>query len=149
MRYLFALSAISVFLGSGCMAKSPTDDSREHVVAGMTLILKSWDKDGDSKLSRAEVQGMVEESFRRIAKGAPGGKMTADLDKQQQELLGFYASQDTNHDGYLTLDELLTGPLANFECEDANHDSKVSREELFSGMERCPSVNLEEYAPKP
>jgi Ca2+-binding EF-hand superfamily protein len=131
------------------MAKSPEANTREHMVAGMTAVLKAWDKDGDGRLSRAEVQAMVDEFFRRVAQDSSGGKMTPDLDKQRQEFLAFYASQDTNDDGYLTLDELLKGPLASFDCMDQNHDGKVSKEEVFSGMERCPSVNLNDYAPKP
>jgi len=139
MRYVVALSVICVALGSGCVAKSPTENTREHVVAGMSLVLKTWDKDGDRKLSRAEVQGMVDASLRRVAKDASGGKMPADLEKLRHEFLGSYASQDTNHDGYLALDELLTGPLATFDCMDANHDGKTSQEEVFSGMKRCAS----------
>jgi Ca2+-binding EF-hand superfamily protein len=131
------------------MAKPPAQNTREHMVAGITLVLKSWDKDGDGKLSRVEVEGMVDAFFQRVAKDASGGKMTADLEKQRQEFLSFYASQDTNHDGYLTLDELLKQPLASFDCMDANHDGRVSKDEVVSGMQRCPSVNLDEYAPKP
>jgi hypothetical protein len=49
MRYVVALFAICVALGSGCTAKAPAENTREHMVAGMTLVLKSWDKDGDGK----------------------------------------------------------------------------------------------------
>ena len=149
MRYVHILSIICLSLESGCVAKPPSESTREHMVAGMSMVLKSWDKDGDSKLSHAEVQGMVDEGFRRIAIDASGGKMTADLEKQRQEFLGFYASQDTNRDGNLSLQELLKGPLASFDCMDSNHDNKVSQDEVFIGMRQCPSVNLEDYAPRP
>ena len=149
MRFVLALSVMSATLGSGCMAKSPTEDTREHMVADMTSVLKAWDKDEDGKLSRAEVAVMLDESFQMLAKDAPDGKLAADLERQRHGFLGFYASQDTNHDSYLTLDELLKGPLASFDCMDENHDGKVPQEEVFSGMERCPSVNLGDYAPKP
>ena len=148
MRYVVALSLMCVAMGSGCMAKSPTEGSREQMISDMTAVLKSWDKDGDGKLSRAEVAAMVNEFFRRLAKDAPGGKLTADLERQRQGFLGFYASQDTDRDGYLTLAELLKGPLASFGCMDENHDGKVAQEEVFSGMQRCPSLNLDDYAPK-
>ena len=132
------------------MSKSPAENTREHVVAGMTAFLKFGDKDGDGKLSRAEVAAMVDETYRRVAaKYVSDGKMTASLEKQRQEDLGFYTSQDTNRDGYLSLDELLKGPLATFDCLDANHDGKLSREEVFSGMEQCPSDNLDDYASIP
>ena len=80
---------------------------------------------------------------------ASGDRTSADLEKKRQEILGYYAAQDVNNDGYLSLDELLKFPLASFDCLDANDDGKVSSKEIFSGMEHCPSVNLEVYAPKP
>ena len=90
---------------------------------------------------------MVDAAFRRMAQSVPAGEAHPELETQRQEMLGFYASQDTNHDGFLTLDELLKGPLATFECMDANHDGKVTKEEAFGGMNRCPSVNLDKFAP--
>ena len=147
MRYVVAAACLA--LGAVGMAKPPADNTREHVVAGMAAVLRSWDKDGDNKLSRVEVAGMVDQFIRRAAKYARGGKMTADLEKQRQEFLNLYESEDSDDDGYLTLDELLKEPLATFDCMDSNHDGKVSKEEVFSGMERCPSVNLDDYAPKP
>jgi len=130
------------------MARSPNDNSRDHMVAGMHEVLKSRDLDGDGQLSRVEVRGMIDEFSRRVAKDSARAETTANLEKQRQALLAFYASQDTNHDGYLNIDELLRAPLANFDCTDANHDGKVSREEIVSGMQRCPSVNVDDYAPK-
>jgi Ca2+-binding EF-hand superfamily protein len=50
---------------------------------------------------------------------------------------------------FLTLDELLKRPLASFDCMDENHDGKVTKDEQFTSMDRCPSVNLDDYAPKP
>ena len=148
MRYVLVLSILSLPLEYGCAAKPPTENTREHMVTGMGLLLKSWDKDGDSKLSNGEVQVMVDASFREMAKDASVGGMTAELEKQRKQMLGFYASQDTNRDGYLSLQELLRAPLANFNCMDSDHDDKVSQEEVFRGMRQCPSVNLEDYAPK-
>jgi len=142
------LLAIFWFAVASCHHSNSLDaNTREHLVSNMRLVLKSWDKDGDGKLSRSEVQTMVDASFRRIALSVPAGEAHPELEKQRQETLGFYASQDTNHDGYLTLDELLAGPLATFDCLDVNHDGKVSKEEAFGGMGRCPSVNLDKFAP--
>lgn len=148
MRYAFLLPVLMFGVGSSCSAKQPDANTREHMISNFRLILKSWDKDGDGKLSRTEVQTMVNESFRRIRQSVTDGQQHPELQSQRQEALALYASQDTNHDGYLTLDELLKGPLADFDCMDSNHDGKLSKQEIFSGMDRCPSVNLDDYAPK-
>jgi Ca2+-binding EF-hand superfamily protein len=119
------------------------------LISNARLLLKSWDKDGDGKLNQSEVQTMVNEAFRRMRENVRGGPTDhPELESQRRGMLAFYASQDTNHDGYLTLDELLKGPLANFDCMDSNHDGKLSNDEIFDGMDRCPSVNLDEYGRK-
>ena len=133
---------------AGCHHSNSWDtNTREHLVSNMKFFMKSWDKDGDGRLSRSEVQTMVDASFRRMAQSIPAGEAHPELETQRHEMLGFYASQDTNHDGYLTMDELLKGPLATFDCMDRNHDGKVTKEEAFDGMNRCPSVNLDKFAP--
>jgi Ca2+-binding EF-hand superfamily protein len=148
MRYALFLPVLLLGFGSSCWANQRDANTREHMISNFRLVLKSWDSDGDGKLSRAEVQTMVNESFRRMKQSVKDGQTHPELEAQRQEFLVFYASQDTNGDGYLTLEELLKGPLASFDCMDANHDGKVSQEEVFSGMERCPSVNLDDYTPK-
>ena|SRR5258708_5720780 len=148
MRYALFLPVLLLGLGSSCSAKQSDANTRERMISNFRLILKSWDKDGDGKLSRTEVQTMVNESFRRMRQSVSVGQAHPELETQRQETLSLYASQDTNHDGYLTLDELLKGPLANFDCMDSNHDGKLSKDEIFSGMDRCPSLNLDDYAPK-
>jgi len=131
------------------MARSSATATREHMISNFRLILKSWDKDRDGKLSRTEVQTMVDESFRRIAQSITDGSAHPELEEQRQESLVDYAKQDTNHDGYLNLDELLKEPLATFDCMDENHDRKLTREETFNGMDRCSPVNLDDYAQQP
>jgi len=130
------------------MAKSP-EETRQNLVAGYTSVLNYSDKNSDGQLSRAEISAMVNESFRRIAKTSPEGKMTDDLERQRQMFLSFYASQDADNDGYLSLDEFLKQPLASFDCLDEAHDGKVSRDDAFKGIGRCPALNLDDYAPKP
>ena len=149
MRYVVGLSVASIALATGCIAKSPPENTREQVIAFYGAVLKAWDRDGDGKLSRAEVTAMVDEFIRRAREHTAEYNITPDLETRRQELLGFYASQDTNHDNYLTLGELLKKPLADFDCADQNHDGRVSREEVFNTMGKCPSTNLDDYAPKP
>ncbi|HEX3679486.1 MAG TPA: hypothetical protein VHU90_07180 [Galbitalea sp.] len=110
--------------------------------------MKSWDKDGDGRLSRSEVATMVDAAF-VFSPHLPDGRLRPDAEKQRQEMLGFYASQDTNPDGYLTLNELLKLPLASFDCADENHDGKLSEEEEKSSFYRCPHIDVIQYAPKP
>jgi hypothetical protein len=148
VRCALVIPALWLVLASGCMAKQSDANTRERMISNFRLVLKSWDKDGDGKLSQTEVQTMVNETFRRIAQHVPDGQAHPELETQRQETLAFYASQDTNHDGYLTLDELLKGPLANFDCMDENHDGKLAKNEIFSGMDRCSSLNLNDYALK-
>jgi hypothetical protein len=143
-----ALLPILWFAVASCHHSNSWDsNTRERLVSNMRLVLKSWDKDGDGKLSRSEVKTMVDASFRRMAQSIPAGQAHPELEIQRQEMLGFYASQDTNRDGYLTLDELLKGPLAIFACADVNHDDKVTKEEALGGFDRCPSINLDKFAP--
>lgn len=149
MKISEALFPVLWFGLAGCHhSNSWNSNTREHLVSNMKLVMKSWDKDGDGRLSRSEVQTMVDASFRRMAQSIPAGEAHPELEIQRQEMLRFYASQDTNHDGFLTLDELLKGPLANFDCMDVNHDGKVTKQEALGGFNRCPSVNLDKFAPK-
>jgi len=113
----------------------------------MRLIIKHTYKDGEGKLSRSEAHTMFDSFFRGIAQSNADGQAHPELMTQRQEMSGFYARQDTNQDGYLTLDELLTGPLATFDCMDVNHDARVTKEEVLGGMNRCPSVSLDKFAP--
>jgi Ca2+-binding EF-hand superfamily protein len=145
---LCLLPLVGLITAGATAPKDPNANSREHMIAGMTTVFKAWDKDGDGRLSRAELTAMMDAFFQRVTQHLPNREMTQDLDRQRQEMIAYYMSQDTNHDGYLTLDELLKQPLANFDCMDQNRDGKLTQEEIFSGMDRCGTVNLEDYAPK-
>ena len=148
MRSMTVVLAARLALASGCMAEAQ-DSSREDLVCGYTTVLKTWDRDRDGRLNQLEVAAMVNEFFQRVAKTSPEGKMTDDLEKQRQMFLSFYASQDTDKDGYLTIEEFLKLPLASFDCLDEDHDGKISRDDAFKGINRCPSARLDDYAPKP
>lgn len=135
---------------AGCHhSNSGTLNTRDHVVSEYAKVLKSWDKDGDGELSRSEVQTMIDASFQMLAKSIPAGQRHPELETQRREMLGLYAGQDTNDDGYLTLGELLKQPLANFDCADADQDGSLSKAEVRRSFDRCPHVSLSQYAPKP
>ena len=123
-------------------------DTREKVISGFTGVLKSWDKDGDGRLSRSEVEAMVNESFRRMAQSVPAGEVHPELEAQRQEAIDHYMAQDTNKDGYLSLSELVKEPLANFSCIDADHDGKLSKSEERSAIDRCAPL-IEGQTSKP
>jgi Ca2+-binding EF-hand superfamily protein len=133
-----------VLLAASSHARLREPATREQLISNLRLILKSWDKDRDGKLSQPEVQAMVDELFRMPARYGMDPRAHPELQAQRQELLEFYARQDANHDGYLTLNELLKEPLAEFDCMDANHDGKLSDQEIFGGMERCSSLTLDQ-----
>lgn len=82
---------------------------------------------------------MVDTFLQRATQSSPSGAMRLDVAEWRQELLSDHAGQDKDHDGYLTLDELLAGPLATFDCLDENHDGTVTQGEMSSGVERCSS----------
>ena len=124
MRPAIVSPLLCLVLATSCSAKHADANTREHMISNVHLIIKSWDKDGDGRLSRSEVQAMVDEGFRRMAQSIRDGQAHPELETQRQEMLAFLASQDTNHDG------------------------KLSKDEIFSGIKRCPSVNLDAFAPK-
>ncbi|HET6941643.1 MAG TPA: hypothetical protein VFH89_05740 [Sphingomicrobium sp.] len=148
MRHVLFLSGTCLAILGGCRAAS-SDQTRENLIAGYTSVLKAWDKDRDGKLSQTEVSAMLNESFRRTSEYKSQGKLTKDLERDRQMFLSYYASQDANQDGYLSLDEFLKEQLAIFDCLDDDHDERVSREDTFRGKEKCPMPNLNDYAPKP
>ena len=72
------------------------------------------DKDGDGKLSRAEVAEMPDQMFKHL---------------------------DQNGDGVLTKDELQKGPFGgmaarHFEHADSNHDGSISRDEVLAEVDK-------------
>ena len=147
MRYILVLTASCLLVASSCTAKQADANTRERMISNFGLILKSWDKDRDGKLRRTEVQTMVDASFREIAPQPQDWQEHAELGPQRQQILDHYASEDTNRDGYLNLDELLKAPLATFDCMDANHDAALSKDEIFGSPSRCRSLNPKDNDP--
>jgi Ca2+-binding EF-hand superfamily protein len=139
-----SLVALALSALTSCHSnKSRQMDTREKLIAGFTALLKSWDKDRDGRLSRSEVETMVNESFRRMARSIPAGEAHPELEPQRQQAIDHYMAQDTNRDGYLSLNELLREPLANFDCTDADHDGKLSQSEFNSSIARCAPHHVE------
>lgn len=91
---------------------------------------------------------MANEWLRRTARGVPPGQSHPELETERREIAANYMSQDTNKDGYLSLNELVKEPLANFDCIDADHDGKISKSEESSLIDRC-APPVEDKASKP
>ena len=95
-------------------------------------VMKGHDRNGDEKLSLVEIEAMVSSSLPR----------ETDPERRQELqdwLLRDYSAQDTDGDGYLSLEELLKEPLATFECSDTNNDGTLSDAEIEAAQSRCAS----------
>ena len=143
MRRGIALVAFCVVL-AGCSSSYSNDRSRDHVIAEYRALFKRWDKDQDGRLSPGETRALVNNLIAGEARHMPAAN-EAQLEAQRVRLLRDIAGQDANSNGYLTLSELMTRPLAIFDCVDKNHDGLLSDEEISSGMKRCSS--LDEHKP--
>jgi len=117
-------------------AELPNGKTRAGVVAGMTLILKTYDLDSDGRLSQGEVKLMVDRS---LAQAMKTGRNTKQLNEMRSWTIDYYAAQDLDHDGYLSLVELLKEPLAEFDCMDQDHDGALTQTEIEAGMDHCGS----------
>lgn len=117
---------------ASCAAKEPPDGrTREGLTAGYELVLEGNDADDDGKLSTREVRSMVASSFSANNGKAPEHR------KMHDWLVEDYAAQDTDRDGYLSLEELLKEPLATFGCMDTNSDDFLGQSETQAGLGRC------------
>jgi hypothetical protein len=122
---------------AGCGTAQPPDGrTRPGLISGFELVLKGNDQNGDGKLSRAEVEGMVDSGL------VPYQKPPRNYAEIRDQLLRAYAAQDLDHDGYLTLAELLKQPLATFSCMDTNGNGSLSQQEIEGGMENCDSERV-------
>lgn len=119
------------FLLAGCSTVESGNATRTSLTSGYASILAAHDADGDERLSGAEIAAMVELGLPKGVSAAP------DVAELRDWLIGYYAAQDMDKDGYLTLAELLKGPLATFECMDVNRDQRLSKREREGSMSRC------------
>ena len=108
--------------------------SRAAVVEGFTKVLRDWDKDGDGKLSFAEIEAMIDAAFPLKYFASE-----ADARRLRGRALVDYRNQDLSKDGFLTLNELLREPITHFDCMDVDHDDVVQRDEIEAGIQRCDS----------
>lgn len=126
---------------ASCTAASPNHEmSRKELIAQYAAVTKSWDKDRDGKLSRSDLESLVDHFIGEQASGLLRSPKAAQLQLRRRQLIADFEQGDTDHDGYLTLSELLKGPLAMFDCMDRNHDGLLSDDEVRTGMKGCASL---------
>jgi Ca2+-binding EF-hand superfamily protein len=128
--------SIALFLLAAAAAKAhaaPDTSTRDGVIASYTAMFKHIDTDGDGKVSRAEWEVMVDAS-----------PMLQSLSLTQSTraslratLMAGFDQNDSDKDGFLTLDELMAKPLLRFACLDTNHDAKVTQAEMEANMDKC------------
>ena len=107
--------------------------TRDALVASYTAMFKHIDTDGDGKASRAEWAAMVDASPMLQSLSLS----QAQRDGLRAALMAGFDQNDSDKDGFLTLDELMAKPLVRFACLDTNHDGKVTQAEMDANMDKC------------
>ncbi len=92
-------------------------------IANAPAALKTLDRNGDGKITDAEVQAPFQG---RGGPGGRGGRGPGNVDEVVGQMLQF----DKNGDGKLTKDELPERMMGMLERGDANKDGVLTREEL-------------------
>jgi len=111
----------------------PDTSTRDGLIASYTAMFTHIDTDGDGKVSRAEWETMVDASPMLQSPGLS----EANRANLRAALMAGFERNDSDKDGFLTLDELMAKPLVRFACLDTNHDARVSQAEMEANMDRC------------
>ena len=131
-----AVASTVSFVWIGSVVAAPANNSREGLRENYERVIAAWDKNHDQRLSRAEWADMLDFwQQKRLQGPAPPSNM-ADL---RSVFMGQFDKADTNHDGAISVDELLREPLATFKCMDTDQDGTISDVEVFDSMQRCAS----------
>lgn len=128
-RVTVCLLALPLLVGSQGVSR-PDSTTRAGLTSIYHLILEAHDSDGDKRLSKGEVEAMIDLSLF-------GPQQASSRPEMRVWLVQDYANQDSNRDGYLDLTELLKKPLETFACMDANNDGSLSQPEIRAEMARC------------
>ena len=136
-RQIFLGIVLLAALTSCNLQPSHGENTRAALISSYTELFRSLDKDHDGTLDRAEVGTLVDHFIALEGKSAPGRLSTSQLARQREQLMADIARKDKDHDGRLSLQDLLKEPLAMFDCMDRNHDGRLSSDELSSGTARC------------
>lgn len=112
---------------------APNSSTRDGLIASYTAMFRHIDTDHDEKVSRTEWEAMVDASPMLQSRGLS----EAQRNGLRAALMAGFEQNDSDKDGFLTLDELMAKPLVRFACLDANHDAKVTPAETAANMDRC------------
>lgn len=115
-------------------ASAVREPTRVDLVTQYRAVMKAWDQDGDDKLSRSEIDRMIE-----VGLHSPSPLTAERFAEFKETMRAFYRSQDADNDGFVDANELVSGALATFDCMDADKNGRASTQEISTGMTRCRS----------
>ncbi len=64
-----------------------------------------------------------------------------ELKRARDGEMAFFSATDGNHDGSLTLEEMLRLPLATFDCLDTDRNDSIAADEISDGVGHCGSFD--------
>jgi Ca2+-binding EF-hand superfamily protein len=128
-RLLHALVVALVFAaGAGtALAQAPAPDWREG--------FRAHDKNGDSRIDRAEFQNWVVDGFFFRDQGRKGYLVQADL--QGTVPPAVFQAMNQKRDGKLTLQEFLNALFQDFAAADGNQDGALTQDEVATYIQRA------------
>jgi Ca2+-binding EF-hand superfamily protein len=90
-------------------------------------------------ITRAQMQQTMQQRFAQMDTNHDGFVTTEEMNAggaDAQHAAAMLQRFDTNHDGKISLDELMTRQMAMFDAADTNHDGVLSPEERQAAMAR-------------
>jgi hypothetical protein len=97
------------------------------------VMLAADDRDHDHRISRAEGDRLFGVAYSPTHVALTAANRAA----FKRDFAEEFTREDENHDGFLTVDEMVQSRVPDFRCMDANHDGSVTKTEVGAAMARC------------